>query len=114
MLDVSVPVPNPALAQILLSPTMRSLMQERAEMAQALYRGEVAHRTGRLAASARVETAIGGKKNDRWVSHLLIDTPYADSHEFGRGDKPGSTGQAASIEAAANDLNRVLTMLGGY
>ncbi|PQP24162.1 hypothetical protein [Rhodococcus opacus] len=114
MLDVNIPAPNPGLAQLLLSPEMRSLMQERAEMAQALYRADVAKPTGRLARSARVETAIGGRNNDRWVSYLIVDAPYAASHEFGRGNKPRSTGQAVSVETAANDLNRALNMLGAF
>ncbi|WP_280393044.1 hypothetical protein [Nocardia wallacei] len=102
----NIPVPNPAITKILVSPEMRSLMFERAEIAQALYREIVAKRTGRLARSARVETFIGGKKNDRWQSRLIVEESYAASHEFGTDD--GNEG----IVAGAHDLNVVLNTLG--
>lgn len=102
----NIPAPNPAVGAILVSPEMRSLMFERGEMAQALYREIVAKRTGRLARSARVETFIGGKKNDRWQTRLIVDAPYAASHEFGTDD--GDEG----ITAGVHDLNVVLNALG--
>lgn len=77
--------PNPALTAIALGPQMRSLMFERGEIAQAIYRDIVAKRSGRLARSARVSTFIGGRKRDRWASRLTVggeDATYGASHEF--------------------------------
>ena len=94
---------NPAIAAILLSDRMRTIMSAEAGRAQDLYQGIVAHRTGRLAASARVSVFIGGKATDRWVGRLTVGEgiTYGASHEFGTG-----------VGAAAHDLNRVLGMLG--
>jgi hypothetical protein len=112
MRDVRIPVPNPAIADIALSTQMRRLMQERAEMAQAIYLDQVAKRTGRLAKAARVETFIGGANKDRWCGRLIIDDiGYVLPHEFGVGEHPGSTGEGA-VQEAANDLNQVLNQLG--
>jgi hypothetical protein len=81
---------------------MRTLVAGRAEVAKAIYQGIVAKRTGRLARSARVETFVGGKKNDRWIGRLIVDAPYTASHEYGTEDGAG-----------AHDLNIVLNQLGG-
>lgn len=105
MEDVNVPVPNPFITQWLLGNTARSMVREAAEIAQALYQGRVAKRTGRLARSARVETFKGGVHQDRWCGRLIVDAPYAASHEFGHDD--GDT----NIGAAAHDLNAVLNEL---
>jgi hypothetical protein len=107
MEDVRIPSPNPALGAILKSSEMRSLVQEKAEMAQALYRDLVRKRTGQLARSARVSTYIGGARNDRWIAEMIVDAPHAAAHEFGVGDKPGSLPKTA-VHAAADDLNQVL------
>lgn len=100
---------NPAIREILLSDRMRSLMRIRAGVAQDLYQGIVAKRTGALAASARIETFIGGKLNDRWCGRLIVGEPiaYGAAHEFGtdNGDE--------RIVAGARDLNQVLNMLAG-
>lgn len=99
---------NPAIAGILLSDRMRTIMAAKAGKAQDLYQGIVAYRTGRLAASARVEVFIGGKAADRWCSRMIVGETirYGASHEFGYDD--GDT----HIGAAAHDLNQVLNMLG--
>lgn len=97
-------IDHAGIGRLLLGPQMRSLMQEKAEIAQALYREIVTKRSGRLAASARVETFVGGRRNDRWCGRLIVDAaqaPYAASHEYG-----------TEHGAAARDLNLVLTMLG--
>lgn len=100
--------PNHGVLGLMKSPQMRSLMFERGEMAQAIYREVVSKRTGRLARSARVETFIGGKNNDRWCSRLIVGegTQYGLPHEFGYDD--GDEG----VGAAYADLNQVLNMLG--
>ena len=96
---------------ILKSSSMRSTVQEVAELAQAVYQEEVAKRTGRLARSARVATSIGGRRNDRWVGHLVVDARHAASHEYGVGIHSGSTGEGG-IQQPAADLNRVLNVIG--
>lgn len=97
---------NPAIRALLLSPGVRSLVQKRAEIARDLYRAIVAKRTGRLARSARVETFLGGQHQDRWCARVIVEAPYAASHEYGVDD--GDT----HILAAAHDLNIVLNQLG--
>lgn len=99
---------NPAIAGILLSDRMRTIMAARAGRAQDLYQGIVAHRTGRLAASARVEVFIGGKRGDRWCARMTVGEgiTHGAPHEYGFDD--GNT----RIEAGAHDLTRVLNMLG--
>lgn len=99
------------MAQILTSPRMRSAVQEAAELAQSVYQETVAKRTGRLARSARVATTIGGIRRDRWVGQLIVDAPYASSHEFGIGIHPGSTGEGG-VQQPVNDLNQVLNVIG--
>ncbi|WP_280471005.1 hypothetical protein [Nocardia cyriacigeorgica] len=109
-----IPAPNnPAVVGLLKSPEMRSLMQEVTEAAQALYRAEVAKRSGALSHSARVETFVGGRDNDRWCGRLTVgglspigDVDYGASHEFGR------DGGDEHVIAGAHDLNRVLNLLG--
>jgi hypothetical protein len=96
--------PNPALTEIAKGPQMRSLMFERGEIAQAIYREIVAKRSGRLARSARVSTFIGGRKKDRWVSRLTVggeEAGYGASHEFDTEQTHG-----------AHDLITVLNRLG--
>lgn len=105
-MENSIPSPNAAIRDILLSTQMRALMFERGEIAQSIYRDIVAKRTGRLARSARVETFIGGEANDRWCSRLIVDAPYAASHEYGTDD--GDT----NVRVAAHDLNVVLNQMG--
>jgi hypothetical protein len=122
--DVKIyPEPNPAVTAILRSAWMRSLVFEKGELAEALYREEVAKRIGRLALSTHVSTEIGGARNDRWVAHLDVGgagplgTPeYALAHEFGRGEHPGSEfhsglGEEHIVQHGAHDLNRVLEIM---
>lgn len=97
-----IPAPNPAVTALLRSEQMRSLVAQRAESAKAIYQQIVAKRTGRLARSARVETFIGSRKNDRWIGRLIVDAPYTASHEYGT--EHHATG--------AHDLNVVLNQLG--
>lgn len=100
----NIPTPNPAITGILRSEQMRNLMAGRANQARAIYQNIVAKRTGRLAASTRVTTTLGGVRNDRWVGRLTVggDTaPHGPSHEFGT--EKGSP---------AHDLRRVLDSLG--
>lgn len=90
------------LAGMLKSPQMRQLVQQRAEVAQALYRARVAKRTGQLARDVRIETFIGGHRNDRWCARVIAYAPHAAAHEFGADGRPG-----------AHDWPVVLSQLGG-
>lgn len=104
MRDVNIPTPNPFIADWLIGPECRSLVFEVGEVSKALYQEHVHKRTRRLAASARVETFIGGRKSDRWASRLIIGEGinYGPSHEFGTDDGD------EHIEAGFHDLNWVL------
>ena len=75
MRDVNIPTPNPALASILVSPRMRSLVLQEAEVERSLYRAGGSKRTGRTAREARVSTHIGGVRGDRWVARLTVTQP---------------------------------------
>jgi len=100
-----IPAPNPAVAALLKSQQMRSLVAERTEAARATYQQIVAKRTGLLASSTHVDTFLGGRRNDRWIGRLTVEAPYAASHEFG-------TRSGAHIHPGAHDLNTVLNQLG--
>lgn len=127
-MEVNIYNPNPAIAAVLRSARMRSIVFELAETAHALYVAQVAKRSGLLASSAHASTEIGGlgkRPNDRWIGVLSVGgtgsrgtVDYAPAHEFGRGDHPGSIKQldgpfGDAAQAAAHDLNRVLEELGG-
>lgn len=100
-----IPAPNnPAVVGLLKSSEIRSIVRDVGEIAQALYRETVAIRTGQLARSARIETAISG---DRWACFLTVGegTRHGLPHEFGH------DGGGDPI-AGHRDLNQVLNMLG--
>lgn len=108
--------PNHAgIGELLKGSQMRSLVRERAEIAEALYRGRVARRTGDLARDTRVSTFLGGPlnnmaKGDRWVGRLTVGLQqqrvvYGASHEFGTDDGD------EQIVAGAHDLPAVLAEL---
>ncbi|WP_036560593.1 hypothetical protein [Nocardia brasiliensis] len=105
---------NPAIEGLLLSPQMRALMYERAEIAQAIFRDIVSKRTSRLARSARIETYRGGRLKDRWKSRLVIggaEAPHALGHNYGY-QRRNKAGQVTAVIAGHDDLNQVLDMLG--
>ncbi|MEA1795116.1 hypothetical protein [Rhodococcus qingshengii] len=106
--------PNHAgIGELLKGNQMRSLVRERTEIAEALYRGRVARRTGMLARDTRVSTFLGGPlnnmaKGDRWVGRLTVGNQrveYGASHEFGTDDGD------EQIVAGAHDLPAVLAEL---
>jgi hypothetical protein len=103
MENVNIPEPNPFITNWLLSPECRSLVFDRAQIAEALYREVVAKRTGRLATSTHVTTGI---EDDRWVALMTAYAPYAASHEFGTDDGD------LDIRPGAHEMNHVLDMLG--
>jgi hypothetical protein len=126
LLDVTIYDPNPAVAAVLISPRMRAIVFEVAELAQALYVAQVAKRSGMLAASAHASTEIGGqgrRTHDRWIGQLTVGgtgslgtVDYGAAHEFGRGEHAGSIHDLDGeqiVQHPAHDLNRVLEELGG-
>lgn len=122
---VDIPLPNEALAALLISSRMHEIVSERGHMAQLLFQAEVAKRTGRLAAAARVETEIGGKDHDRWVSHMVVggqgaggEVDYAAAHQFGHWQDESNLigsdtapGESTVFVGGSHDLNRVLEQL---
>lgn len=121
-MDVIIYKPNPAIAEILVSATMRRICEGRANMALLLYQAQVSKRTGALASSAHAHTEIGHvlKGQDRWIGVLTVGgrgVDYALPHEFGRGDHPRSVHDldgGQSVQKAADDLNVVLEQLGSF
>lgn len=109
-MEVDIPEPNPALAEVLLGETMRRIMEERAGMAALLTQAQVAKRTGTLARSAHSSVEVGGVRNDRWVGVMVLGDAsrtgsqggafYAASHEFG-----------THVQSGSHDLNVVLEQL---
>jgi len=102
MEDVNIPAPNPFITEWLVSAQCRSVMFEAAELFEALYREVVVKRTGRLAASTHVSTAV---ERGRWTGYMTVAAPYAASHEYGTDD--GDEG----IVAGAHDLNLILDLM---
>lgn len=110
--------PNPFLTQFFLSPEWIKAGREAATLTRDLYRGIVAHRSGALAESARVDSALGGEKHDRIVFDVTVGvgTPrggYGASHEFGIGIHPESRVPPTSWmpQAPVDDLVVVLAIL---
>lgn len=103
-MDVTIPMPNTALAQVLMGEPLRRILQDRADTAALLAYEQVAKRTGAEARSAHAHVEIGGVDNDRLIGvttlgNELVD--YAASHQFG-----------TRYQAGAHDLNAVLEQLG--
>lgn len=126
-MEVNIPEPNEALTALLMSQEMKAIVEERGHMAQMLYQADVAKRTGRLAASAQVQTEIGGVRHDRWVSHLTVGgegakgmADYGAAHQFGHWEDESrlfgndfTSGESAVFVEGSHELNRVLEQLGG-
>lgn len=115
--NITIPTPNPALAEVLKSSEIRSAVHDVVEKGEALYREDVAKRTGRLAASTHVSTEIGGSHSDRWIGVLTVGGTgaqgtvlYALAHEFGVG-KHAQSSEDVPDQPAAEDLQRVLEAL---
>ncbi len=124
--DIDIPEPNKALAAILLSSRMRTLVWERTELARTRWRAVVAKRSGRLAASARVKITYDGVKHDRPIGTLIVGEglAYGAAHEFGHGfTRTKSSGQftrksgkrrrgvVSQKQAGAKELRAVLKTL---
>jgi hypothetical protein len=112
-MEVTIPEPNPALTELLLSGRMREIVFERATMAQALYQARVAKRSAALAGTARAFTEIGGVRHDRWIGTMLVGQglEYGASHEFGYMTRKGKRARQRYVPGA-HDLNDVLEELG--
>ena len=105
MEDVRVPVPNPFIAEWLISPICDGILRAAGDQYRDLYRVVVAKRTGNLASSAHVSTGV---ERDRLVAVMEVGDPvayYAASHEF------GTTGGFHPMHGA-HDLNRILNAMG--
>lgn len=107
--------PNPAVSERLLSSDMRRIVRDVGELGEALYREEVAKRTGNLARDTHVGTEVGGTDLDRWISVLTVGTgaarEYTLPHEFGI-DTETNLGDPTFVESeGAHDLNRVLEIM---
>lgn len=99
-------IDHDGIGRYLKGPEVRSLVRGSAEEVEALYRASVAKRTGRLAGSTRIETFIGGRKNDRWCARLIANTTYAAPHEFGYDTEDGRHVQGSHELAKALDTWR--------
>ncbi|WP_458317111.1 hypothetical protein [Mycolicibacterium brisbanense] len=117
--------PNRAIGEVLVSPQLRRVVEERVHTALALYQAQVAKRTAALARSARASTAIEPvlKGQPRWVGTLTAGgegVDYGATHEFGRGEHAGSIDadpsdpDAGTIQHGAHDLNVVLENLSAF
>lgn len=118
------PEPNPAVTAALLSAATRAYLEGRLLTAAMLYQAQVAKISTRLARSAHTHVGIGGADHDRWVGDLVVGgqgasgaVDYAAAHDFGRGIHPRSVvnldGRTV-VQKPADDLEKVLQMLGDY
>jgi len=121
MLELDLPDPNPALAQVLVGPEIHAALEAIGTIAHALYVAEVAKRSGRLAGSALMQIEIGGVKQDRHVCHLTtgVGLAYGAAHQFGHWQDEshliGATaapGESHVFIPGGHELNRVLEQIG--
>lgn len=112
-MEVTIPEPNPALTELLVSNRMREMVFERAALAQALYQSEVAKESTALARTAHAFSEIGGVRQDRWIGTMLVGEglEYGASHEFGYMTRGGKRAKRRFVPGA-HDLNLVLSQLG--
>lgn len=61
-----------AYQSILRSPLLADLLENNALQVVRAYQGRVGKKTGKLAASAKAQVAIGGKENDRFIGKVTI------------------------------------------
>lgn len=87
------------LREMTMGPEFRSFMVDQAELVRAVYRENVAHRSGQLAREVRVESFIGGRRMDRWCARVVAYAPYAAAHEFGTSGQRGYHELAHALEA---------------
>ena len=90
------------MGEWLRGPECLALVQDRTDLAKAVYQSIVAKRSGNLAESA--STSIEAGPNERPVGVLTVGgsgAPYGASHEFG-----------TQFQDPTDDLNIVLAMLG--
>ena len=88
---------------VMMGPGLTMQMHGHAEEIANLYRGVVAKRTGKLAASATASTEVGGKRKDRVIGKVTVGTglEYAALHEFGSKSNPNRQAARDLAEAAA-------------
>lgn len=119
-MDVDIPDPNPWRGQWLKSQQCRALVAERGLTAEMLFQAEVAKRTGGIAQSTHVSTALGGPKRNYWEATLSVGgapgrglLDYVLPHEFGADERyDENRGDPLFDETSgARDLDLVLDML---
>lgn len=110
--------PNPFLQNYLMSPRNAAVMREAGQAVAGLYSSVVAQDSGALAASPRVDLALGGMKNDRICADVIVGEGlprggYAASRNFGIGIHPKSATPPTPWmpQAAENDLLKTLAIL---
>jgi hypothetical protein len=117
-MDCNIPTPNPFLTHYFVSAENVAVMREAGGLVRDMYQAIVAHDSGALAASARVDLALGGEKNDRICADVTVGegTPrggYGASHEFGIGIHPKSRVPPTEWmpQAPVDDLVKVLAIV---
>ena len=115
-MDNQIPAPNPFLTWWFLSGDCAKVMREAGTLCRDLYRAVVAHRSGALAASGRVELNIGGMHHDRICADIIVGegTPrggYGAAHEYGSGIHPHSTGRGWIPQQPVDDFVTVLAIM---
>ena len=113
-MDVNIyPAPNPAVSAILIGDYVRGIVRDIGYLGEALYREEVAKRTGALARATHVGTELGGTYHDRWIAVLTVGggaaADYDLAHEFGA--NVVVDGDVVGGYPGAHDLNQVLEIL---
>lgn len=87
--------------QVLMSPKLGAYLLTQATEVATIYKGIVAKKTGRLAASATPSVQIGGHKHDRLVGKVTagLGAEYGVLHEFGAPSNPLRRGRHELAEA---------------
>lgn len=83
--DVDVYYPNKALAQIMVGPGMKLVLETLGQEVVLRYRSKVAKKTGKLMLSAEASTPMGGHKGDRLVAKVTVGGTTAVAEKPWRG-----------------------------
>lgn len=110
--------PNEFLVAFFVSPQWIRVGREVSQHVLGIWQARVAHLTGALAASGRIEPSLGGEAHDRVVFDIIVGegTPrggYGASHNFGIGGHPGSRVPPTNWmpQPPANDLLAALAIV---
>jgi len=107
------PKPNPALTEILVSNSVRDLVDEWGYKVEATYVAALQARKhvgdkhpGQMEGAIEGRSFIGGYEGDRWVGELIVHVDYALADEYGR--KTPAPGQKGSTTEAHHSLRDAL------